>query len=43
MSIRLRVYALLHRALIASLPSQLGHLVERGVYDGPRGRKFRAS
>jgi ATP-dependent helicase HrpA len=33
-------YALLHRALIAGLPTQLGHLTERGVYDGPRGRKF---
>jgi ATP-dependent helicase HrpA len=33
-------YARLHRALIAGLPSQLGHLVERGLYDGPRGRKF---
>jgi ATP-dependent helicase HrpA len=33
-------YARLHRALIAGLPTQLGHLVERGVYDGPRGRKF---
>ena len=33
-------YATLHRALIAGLPTQLGHLVERGLYDGPRGRKF---
>ncbi len=33
-------YASLHRALIAGLPTQLGHLAERGVYDGPRGRKF---
>jgi ATP-dependent helicase HrpA len=33
-------YALLHRALIAGLPAQFGHLTERGVYDGPRGRKF---
>ena len=33
-------YATLHRALIAGLPTQVGHLVERGVYDGPRGRKF---
>ena len=33
-------YAALHRALITGLPTQLGHLVERGTYDGPRGRKF---
>ncbi|MDO5505624.1 MAG: ATP-dependent RNA helicase HrpA [Pseudoxanthomonas suwonensis] len=33
-------YASLHRALIAGLPTQLGHLAERGVYEGPRGRKF---
>lgn len=33
-------YAALHRALIAGLPTQLGHRGERGMYDGPRGRKF---
>lgn len=33
-------YAALHRALIAGLPTQIGHLAERGLYDGPRGRKF---
>ncbi|MEO5630193.1 MAG: DUF3418 domain-containing protein, partial [Thermomonas sp.] len=33
-------YASLHRALIAGLPTQLGHRVERGLFDGPRGRKF---
>ncbi len=33
-------YASLHRALIAGLPTQLGHLAERGLYEGPRGRKF---
>ena len=33
-------YAALHRALVAGLPTQLGHLTERGLYDGPRGRKF---
>ncbi len=33
-------YADLHRALLTGLPTQLGHLVERGTYDGPRGRKF---
>ena len=33
-------YATLHRALIAGLPTQVGHLAEHGVYQGPRGRKF---
>ncbi|WP_271680094.1 DUF3418 domain-containing protein [Thermomonas mangrovi] len=39
-------YAALHRALIAGLPTQLGHRGSDGdrkaggLYDGPRGRKF---
>ena len=33
-------YAALHRALIAGLPTQIGNRGDRGVYDGPRGRKF---
>lgn len=33
-------YSTLHRALIAGLPTQLGQRTERGLYDGPRGRKF---
>ncbi|MCY7354663.1 MAG: ATP-dependent RNA helicase HrpA [Lysobacter sp.] len=33
-------YATLHRALITGLPTQIGQRTERGVYDGPRGRKF---
>ncbi|MCC7247271.1 MAG: DUF3418 domain-containing protein, partial [Lysobacter sp.] len=33
-------YAKLHRALIAGLPTQIGHRGDRGAYDGPRGRKF---
>ncbi len=33
-------HALLHRALIAGLPTHIGHLGERGVYEGPRGRRF---
>jgi ATP-dependent helicase HrpA len=33
-------YARLHRALIAGLPTQIGHRGDRGLYDGPRGRKF---
>jgi ATP-dependent helicase HrpA len=32
--------ASLHRALIAGLPTQIGHRIERNQYDGPRGRKF---
>ncbi len=33
-------YAKLHRALIAGLPTQIGHRGDRNGYDGPRGRKF---
>jgi ATP-dependent helicase HrpA len=33
-------YVMLHRALIAGLPTQVGHRTERGQYEGPRGRKF---
>ncbi|UHQ24222.1 ATP-dependent RNA helicase HrpA [Lysobacter sp. 5GHs7-4] len=33
-------YATLHRALLTGLPSQIGQRGDRGVYDGPRGRKF---
>ncbi len=33
-------FAKLHRALIAGLPTQIGHLGDRGVYEGPRGRRF---
>ena len=33
-------YASLHRALIAGLPSQIGHRSEKGLYDAPRQRKF---
>lgn len=33
-------YRNLHRALIAGLPSQVGHRTEKGVYDAPRQRKF---
>ena len=33
-------YAKLHRALIAGLPTQIGNRSERGLYDGPRGRKY---
>ncbi|MFP5373872.1 MAG: DUF3418 domain-containing protein [Gammaproteobacteria bacterium] len=34
-------YAALHRALIAGLPGQVGHRIERNLYEGPRGRRFR--
>ncbi len=33
-------YAALHRALIAGLPTQIGHKTEKGIYDAPRQRKF---
>ena len=33
-------YMALHRALIAGLPTQIGNRSERGLYDGPRGRKY---
>src|SRR5207342_3702193 len=33
-------YAPLHRALIAGLPSQIGHKTEKGVFEAPRQRKF---
>jgi ATP-dependent helicase HrpA len=33
-------YASLHRALIAGLPSQIGHRSDKGLYDAPRQRKF---
>ena len=34
------ISAALHRALIAGLPTQIGHRNEKGQFDGPRGRKF---
>ncbi len=33
-------HAALHRALIAGLPTQIGNRGDRGLYDGPRGRKY---
>ncbi len=33
-------YIGLHRALIAGLPTQIGHKSEKGLYDAPRQRKF---
>ncbi|GAB3105471.1 ATP-dependent RNA helicase HrpA [Lysobacter terrae] len=33
-------YATLHRALLAGLPTQIGQRGDKGLYDGPRGRKF---
>ncbi len=33
-------YARLHRALLTGLPAQVGQRADRGLYDGPRGRKF---
>ncbi len=33
-------YALLHRALIAGLPTHIGQKNEKGIFEGPRGRRF---
>ena len=33
-------YVVLHRALIAGLPTQIGKRADSGLYEGPRGRKF---
>ena len=33
-------YAPLHRALVAGLPTQIGHRTEKGMFDAPRQRKF---
>lgn len=33
-------YASLHRALITGLPTQVGHKVDKYLYEGPRGRRF---
>jgi ATP-dependent helicase HrpA len=33
-------YVDIHRALIAGLPAQLGQKIEKGMYEGPRARKF---
>jgi ATP-dependent helicase HrpA len=33
-------YGELHRALIAGLPTQVGYKTDKGVFEGPRGRKY---
>ncbi len=33
-------YPMLHRALIAGLPTQIGHKLEKGQYEAPRQRRF---
>ena len=33
-------YALLHRALLAGLPTQIGQKNDKGLFEGPRGRRF---
>jgi len=33
-------YPMLHRALIAGLPGNIGHKSEKSIYDAPRQRKF---
>ena len=35
------MYAELHRALIAGLPTHIGNRGDRGVFEGPRGRRFK--
>ena len=37
---RAAAYQALHRALIAGLPTQLGHRTEKGDYQAPRQRRF---
>src|SRR5690606_16742987 len=39
-SVPFSYYVALHRALIAGLPTQIGNRGDKGMYDGPRGRKF---
>ncbi|MBB5207053.1 ATP-dependent RNA helicase HrpA [Chiayiivirga flava] len=33
-------YAAMHRALIAGLATQVGNKTDKGLYEGPRGRRF---
>ncbi|PKM08732.1 MAG: ATP-dependent RNA helicase HrpA [Gammaproteobacteria bacterium HGW-Gammaproteobacteria-4] len=33
-------YADIHRALITGLPTQIGHRLDKGQYEGPRGRRY---
>ncbi|MBB1088515.1 ATP-dependent RNA helicase HrpA [Lysobacter sp. SG-8] len=33
-------YATLHRAILAGLPTQVGHRGDRNVFEGPRGRRY---
>ncbi len=33
-------YGALHRALIAGMPTQVGHKTDKQVFEGPRGRRF---
>jgi ATP-dependent helicase HrpA len=33
-------YADIHRALITGLPTQIGHRLEKGQFEGPRGRRY---
>ncbi|KQY49674.1 ATP-dependent helicase [Lysobacter sp. Root494] len=40
LAIDAKSYAVLHRALITGLPTQIGQRGDKGFYDGPRGRKF---
>ncbi|HET9049821.1 MAG TPA: ATP-dependent RNA helicase HrpA [Chiayiivirga sp.] len=33
-------YAALHRAVLAGLPTQIGQKNDKGIFEGPRGRRF---
>jgi ATP-dependent helicase HrpA len=33
-------YVAIHRALLAGLPTQFGQKLEKGMFEGPRGRRF---
>jgi ATP-dependent helicase HrpA len=33
-------FGALHRALLAGMPTQVGHKTDKHVYEGPRGRRF---
>lgn len=35
-----RHYQQIHRAILTGLPTQIGHKNEKGLYDGPRQRRF---
>jgi ATP-dependent helicase HrpA len=38
--VRAAAYQTLHRALVAGLPTQIGHRTEKGDFQAPRQRRF---